>query len=568
MSKDKLIVIGLDAATFDLIKPWAAAGDLPNLSRLMTEGTSAYLKTVPNLNSGAAWATFSTGLNPGRHGVFWFYEHRKQDGSLRFLNGEDVHGEPFWITLSRAGFNVSVMNVPMTYPAHPLRGTFIAGLDAPSEDSPNFTYPPDLINELRREVGPYYIDTNIYGYARSGRWDKAIRATEQVINARVNAALYLMRTRPWDVFVVVFTALDRIQHAFWHLTDPNHPYYDNRIAERFGNVVRRFYREIDRSVGLLLNEAGQDTHALILSDHGMGANPLGYQFLDPLLIKLGMLTTFTEESNRSVATALKSLGASTFRLAAQFADGLFSYQFRRRLMRLLPGGRARVVQQLHRSRIDWDRTQAYTEYVNPGIWINLKGRDPTGIVNPGTEYEYTREKISEALRSCRDATTGSPVVKSVVLREEVYQGPHVDRAPDLLVRWNYDVVSSAWIYKDLQGQEWRIDTPKTLIERRNVSGDHHPLGIFIFHGPNVKEGCQINDAHIADVPATILGMLGVEPAEMLDGHFLDEAFIREWPPPTLQTSFKRAEVLKLVPDLLGEEQAMVEERLKNLGYLE
>ena len=140
-----------------MIKPWAAEGDLPNLARLMKEGASGYLNTVPNLNSGAAWATFSTGLNPGKHGVYWFYEHRP-DGSLRFLNGDDVHGQTFWYTLSQAGYKTCVINVPMSYPAHPLDGVVIAGLDAPGEDSVNFTYPPDLITELRREVGDYYID--------------------------------------------------------------------------------------------------------------------------------------------------------------------------------------------------------------------------------------------------------------------------------------------------------------------------------------------------------------------------------------------------------------------------
>ena len=563
--KTELLIIGLDAATFDVIKPWVTEGDLPNLARLMKEGASGYLNTVPNLNSGAAWATFSTGLNPGKHGVYWFYEHRP-DGSLRFLNGDDVRGQAFWYTLSQAGYNTCVINVPMSYPAHPLNGVVIAGLDAPGEDSVNFTYPPDLITELRREVGAYYIDTNIYGYARSGRLDKALQATEQVIKARLDTTLYLMRTRPWDVFVVVFTALDRVQHAFWHLTDPAHPFYDQDLVRRYGNVVRRFYQEIDRAVGQIVAAAGEEASTIILSDHGMGSNPQGYQFIDPLLTKLGYLHVLPEQRQGAVNTA-RTWGAKAFKRAARLADGLFSYQVRRKLMRLLPGGRARVVQQLHRSRIDWSRTKAYTEYVNPGIWINLQGRDERGVVAPGADYEALRDAIAAALKRCRDAGTGQPVVEAVMRREEVYQGQYLQRGPDLLVKWNYDIVSSAWIYTDEQGYETRVDNPKALVERRNVSGDHHPLGILIMNGRHIKPGFRIAAAHIADVPTTVLGMLKVQSVQPLDGRVLTEVFTDGFAVdgPAVNPSLEY--VAERLTDFSDRDQALVEERLRDLGYL-
>jgi predicted AlkP superfamily phosphohydrolase/phosphomutase len=298
----------------------------------------------------------------------------------------------------------------------------------------------------------------------------------------------------------------------------------------------------------------------------MGSNPQGYQFIDPLLTKLGYLHLLPEQ-RQGVVSTLRTWGAEGFKRAARLADGLLSYQLRRKLMRLLPGGRARVVQQLHRSRIDWSRTQAYTEYVNPGIWINLQGRDERGVVAAGAEYEALRDAIGAALKRCRDASTGQLVVEAVVRREEVYQGPYLQHAPDLLIKWNYGIVSSAWIYIDEHGRETRIDNPKALVERRNVSGDHHPLGILIMHGRHIKSGFKIASAHIADVPATVLGMLKVQPAQPLDGRVLAEVFSGEFAVDGQTISRSQEYIAEKQADFSAQDQALVEERLRDLGYL-
>ena len=172
-SHPRLLIIGLDGATFDLIRPWAAAGKLPNIARLMETGVSAPLRSVPNQNSAPAWSSYATGKNPGKHGIFYFDERIEGTYNKRYLNGGFRQGESWWMIASRYGKVVGVINVPMSFPAEPVKGVMLAGLDAPSVDSPGFGYPPELMRELQTNVGEYTIEPGLPSYMKMGRKDLA-----------------------------------------------------------------------------------------------------------------------------------------------------------------------------------------------------------------------------------------------------------------------------------------------------------------------------------------------------------------------------------------------------------
>lgn len=551
-TKCKLLVIGLDAATFDLILPWAAEGRLPRLAELLARGAHGALTSVPNLNSLAAWTTFMTGKNPGRHGVFWFYEHAPDSYALRFLNGSDIADARFWEIASDAGRQVGIINVPMTYPATPLHGFLIAGMDAPDESSPGFTYPPKLYKVLRR-LGGYRIDTNILGYARSGRLRQAIAATERVIAWRERAADYLMRTRSWDLFVVVFTALDRVQHAFWQ--EPGPP------ASSAGSIVRRFYERLDQAIGRLCDTAGEETTVVIVSDHGMGFNPQSNLYLNPWLESLGLF--------RPARGTARSRARAALRRVSAWADGLLSKPLRRRILRWLPGGRAGLVGQLHRAPCDWAHTRAYADYIQPGIWINLRGREPHGIVEPGAEYEALRTRLIEMLSRCRDPRTGTPIVRRVCRREEVYQGPHVSKAPDLHIEWSYAAVACGYQYEDDAGHTVTVGQAADMVERRNVTGDHRPEGILLLAGPQVRREATVRGAQMADIAPTLCYLLGLPVPEDMEGRVLvealEETYLEAHPVIRRQAAAAGDQERR---ELSAEEARQVEERLRGLGYLD
>ena len=158
--KPKVLVIGIDGGTFDIINPLINKGSLPNLKRLIENGSSGILQsTIPPV-SPAAWSTFITGQNPGSHGIYNFFDIWPNTYKLRILNASMRKGKSFWKYAEEAGKRVCLINVPFTFPPEKVNGVVIAGMDTPSYDS-DFMYPKELKDEIERHVGKYRVDTHI-----------------------------------------------------------------------------------------------------------------------------------------------------------------------------------------------------------------------------------------------------------------------------------------------------------------------------------------------------------------------------------------------------------------------
>jgi predicted AlkP superfamily phosphohydrolase/phosphomutase len=262
MSKPRVLVIGLDGATWDLVKPWVQSGYLPQMARLTEEGSGGNLEsTVPPV-SPAAWSSFMTGKNPGKHGVFDFTVRDFRGYGMRLAQRTP---EPsLWALLSNQGRSVCVVNVPQTYPPEPVQGYLVTGLGTPSERV--FTHPAELSQRLRRQG--YQINTEV-DLQRDGA-ERFVEDVQQVAERVTETSLGLMERLDWDLSVVVLRLTDEVAHFFWHWMDTEHPAHQpaddlHRLA------ILRCYQKADELIGKLL-EAVEDaeTTVLIMSDHGFG----------------------------------------------------------------------------------------------------------------------------------------------------------------------------------------------------------------------------------------------------------------------------------------------------------
>ena len=265
MTPPRILVIGLDAATMDLIEPWTKAGHLPTLARLMKEGASARLLSAPNMHSAASWTSILTGLNPGRHGLFVFSDRDYATGKQLFFKGGDRSGETIGRVLARHGVASGFVNVPMTYPAESSdRGFMISGLDAPSLNQDAFR-PVDLREEIFARFPDYsFTPAGLGDLMRVGKIDAAIAAWIKLIETQTNAAEYLLETRPVDFFMTVYTASDWGGHNLWRHPGGKNP------STRFSDSLLSIYAALDSSMGKLLAYAGLQTQVYVVSDHGMG----------------------------------------------------------------------------------------------------------------------------------------------------------------------------------------------------------------------------------------------------------------------------------------------------------
>jgi predicted AlkP superfamily phosphohydrolase/phosphomutase len=554
---NRIVVIGLDAATFDLIRPWAAEGHLPVLDRLIKSGAHGKLRSVPNANSAPAWTSFATGQNPGKHGIYYFDEPVPGTYNRRYLNGSFRRSRTLWDYLSEAGRQVGVINVPLSYPAEAVNGFMISGLDAPGAQAEGFAYPKDLVGSLRDRLGEYIIEPGLPGMIKAGRKQAAVDRLKTTIHQRHIYAEHLMKTREWDVFIVVFTAADLAQHFFWKDMDACHPDHDEKQAEVFGDTILHVYQQLDSVVGSLLETAG-DAHALLLSDHGGGANQRGAEFINDWMAASGFLSIAKKSGLRR--RLLGGLGA-LYRLF----DRTFSREFKQKLASRLPGLRSRVESATCFKDIDWSATRAYGDGARDEIWINLKGREPAGIVEPGAEYDNVCEEIIAALKASRDAGSGRPAVLQVSRREDLYSGPYLDKAPDLYVKWNTDLVLTGLD----TGAGDKVKTGKGA-DSPLQSGGHRENGIFLLSGSGVKPGVELSNAEIIDIAPTILYLSGADIPSGLDGKILSEAlqadYLASRPPVFRDIETRSSETGNR--DYSRKEAEKVARSLKDMGYID
>jgi predicted AlkP superfamily phosphohydrolase/phosphomutase len=556
----KVLIIGVDGATFDLIEPWVSEGKLPALAGLLEGGAHGILRSAPNTNSASAWVSFATGNNPGKHGIFYFDEPIFGTYRRRYLNGSFRKSKAIWNYASASGKKVGVMNIPMSYPAEPVNGFMIAGIDSPETWGTGFIYPQGLARHLRSTLGDYIIEPGIPQFIKAGKRRAAVDILLRTVETRQRYAKHLMGQFPWDLFIVVFTASDAVQHFFWKDMDVTHPEHTEDGASRYGDSILKIYQKIDQAISDLLNGAG-DATVFIISDHGAGFNQRGAEYLNPWLSEIGLLKYNGNQ-------AWKKIFIRPVQALYDFIDKHISREAKLRLIRHLPGMREKVEAATVYQHIDWSGTKAYSDGARDEIWINLKEREPKGTVQPGDEYERVRDRVIENLMKAKDIQNGERVVRKVYRREEVYSGKHVPKAPDLLVQWRQDFVIGGLTSGESRACSGRgagLGSKPPLL-----SGGHRENGIAIIRGPQTKKAYDIGRASIIDVAPTVLYLLGLPIPREMDGRILqeliDEEQWREHPPVYQAIDTEHQSVSE--EEYSREEKKKISKKLKGMGYID
>jgi len=550
-------VIGLDGASFSLIKPWAQSGELPTFARLMREGAHGVLHS-PIPQSPPAWASFMTGCNPGKHGVFDWVQPRPGSTEADLACGAMVGAPTLWQVLGERSRSVGVTNVPMTYPPKPVNGFLIAGFDTPF-GSTGFTYPRDLCQVLQDHFGPYIILPIIAGVPLR----QTVRNYLDTIEQREQVMRFLLQRYDPDFFMLVFNATDSLQHLC--LQDYNYNGQNGAQME----VLRSVYKRLDGVLEGVLKQLPEDATLFVMSDHGAG--PLrGYVHLDHWLAHQGWLR-YAEDS---FFLALQRWRAKRVSEALELLKIVVPARVRSYLHGKGSDMRERIERAARAPLLDWDHTYACT-FSSQGIYINLKGRWPHGTVKPGEEYESLREQIMEGLLELRDPDSGDLLVARVYKKEELFAGPYLDVGPDLYIRWQGDAYV-AWSNTDRPRAEL-LARPRALEMDEVVPdegsgtrvGNHRQEGVLLMYGDKVKAGARVAEAQIVDMAPTILALMGEPIPAHMDGRVLveavDEARLDEllvrWVASEDDGSRERG------PTYSDEESDLVKKRLRGLGYL-
>ncbi len=556
----RALVIGLDGLDLHLVEQFGEEC-LPNLHHLMNAGAYAALESVQPPATLPNWTTFLTGLDPGRHGVFDFT--RRRGYQVRFTGGTAREAPTLFQRLDAAGLRCACLSFPGTWPPEPLsRGIFVSGWDAPVafEADRSFMWPPSLYDETVERFGrPTFDDVDEFQADSPGWVDRLPDALVARVSNKERWAQWLLERSAWDVFAVYFGESDTGSHYLWAHHDPRSPRRPERVSTDQRAGLLRVYRALDDAVGQLVKTAGPDTEVTVLSDHGSGGSSDKVLYLNRLLAEHGLLH-FKSRSRRL------GLGPTWLK---ELALRRLPPSLRERIFRLgggwLPG---RLESSVRFGAIDMDRTIAFSDELNyfPGIHLNLRGREPRGAVSE----DQTRDAVARvraALLGVRDPWTGRPVVRDVMPRESLFEGPYVTRAPDLLLDLHLD---EGYSYNLMPSDgapagsgPWRRLEPHERVGKkgRSLPGSHRPRGFMAMAGPRVDSVGRI-DAHIADLPATLLARLDLAVPSAFAGRVLWE---------TLAVSTDATSVLPestARPSHVRQNDALVEARLRALGYVE
>ncbi|MFC2029897.1 alkaline phosphatase family protein [Chloroflexota bacterium] len=564
----RVLMIGLDGATFDLIDPWVSDGgshgasrsSLPHLARLMGSGAWGRLRSTVPPATFPAWTSLMTGVNPGRHGVFDFTRRVPGTYRIEFINATHRLQSTIWQLLSQCDQRVAVIGMPATYPPEAVNGVCISGFDSPVATGidRSFVHPPELYDEIREAVGPYEI-TDFQETQIGPAWhENAQRKMLHALSRRTAIASYLLDRESWDCFFVHYGESDTVAHHFWAFHDSDSPRYKEQEAEHWGRAIQTIYQALDKAIGQLLRDAGPGATVLIVSDHGSGGAGQHVIHLNRWLATHGWLSFAPRSAVERAATGVKRVGLA---LPSQLQEFAFRGPLRRAVSGLESSARL--------GGIDWQGTQAFSEEVNtfPAIWLNVKGRDPGGTVEPGDCYEALREEILAGLMSWQNPATGQMIAHRAWRREELYEGDAVEYAPDIVVE---PALDQGFSYTFLSSDGRAGPALRTLTESErlgakggSMNGSHRPDGILLLSGAGVRAAVRLAGCHITDVAPTLLQLLGTPLPEGLDGRVLSEALLDG----DRTTTFTPAGNLDLPPEPYTDEQAeRLGRRLRGLGY--
>ena len=557
---NKIMVIALDGATFDIIQPMIDRGELPNLSKLMSEGTyDKLLSTIPP-ETGPAFVTFMTGTNPGRHGITRFVRKSVNQENAEVLNSSHIASKTIWELLSEHGKKLIVLNIPFTFPPIPINGAMVSFKNGMQ------TYPPDLKERLIDQANKNNIkikkgaEDRISSLGEKDRYESLLNNTLGNVESVKQALLFLMREYDWDFVAAYFHFIDHMQHHFWKFMDTEHPLHDPESPLRFKEAIFNAYRKADEIIGEILKEAGEDVTTLIMSDHGSA--PITRKFhINRWLEEKGFLkfnngSYYKWRWERIPITILLRKLLNMMGLSR--VSSWISWMPVR-----IPICRRRL--KPFYELINWEETRAYGDFY--GININLKGRETFGIVSSTQEYDSLVKELIDKFNHLTDTEKTQKIVERIFRKEDIYTGPMINEGTDVipLLQRGYYIDPDVNIKNDSIFD--RI--PPIFPSGHHTHNLHSQKGILIMKGNAINSNSGLKEPGIIDLAPTILYLMGLPIPKEMEGRVLCEAIRPEYleTHPLSINESGSGHIDRQKVKFSAEEAEAIKNELRKLGYL-
>jgi predicted AlkP superfamily phosphohydrolase/phosphomutase len=511
-----IAVFGIDALDVDLLKRWVDEGRLPFLGRLLGRGAFARLDSTKNLFGDAPWPSLNAGVSPAKHAFFNHLQLQRGTLDIERVDAHHCRDLPFWQYLRGTGLPVALLDVPKTFPVEGVDGVQVCGW---GEHYPLLRRPMSIPNDLTEQL-----DARHGGFPHppeivnppSREWEHQTRETLLAnVDRKERATEQLLDDGGWQFLFSVFSEVHYADHQFLHLMDPAHWAHEPDAPDALRDALPDIATRTDTALARLFDKLPEGATWCIVSVHGIEPNFSANHMMEEVLQRLGYLVP----SEQVQATNL----VGRILQATQGIREIIPQTLRDRI-------NARLPETLHdqadssafEGSWDWSKTRAFmlpSDHFQALLSLNLKGREPRGIVEPGSDADSLMEEIREQLLRIENLDTGKPAVAGVVKTADVYDGPNLLDLPDLVVQWAMDGPIERIRHPEI-GQ---ISSEGFALRR----AQHAPDGFLIAGGAGIAEGTELEGARTIDFAPTILHLLGQPVPDELDGRILRELFTSE-----------------------------------------
>lgn len=472
----KLVVIGLDGAGFELIDPWIEQGILPNFLKIKRTGSWADMESVLPPVTSPNWKCYSTGKNPGKLGIYWWENIDWVNKRIYYPGRRKQQNNELWDIMSNSGMKVAVIGMPLTFPPKPINGLMISG--GPDCGETGFTYPPKLEQALREKGWRNHPPTRFE--VEPEKWQQEVA---QIINNSFEKAKEYINDNVFDFLQVTVFYINSMHHFMWN-----------------SHATMNAWKMIDTHLGDIIDR-GFDV--LLMSDHG--SNKIDVTFnINTWLKNEGYL-----KQKFGISSVFYHLGINRQRLVS-IASRLHIFRLMKKYVPKkiylnIPTYSGSVKKEAKTARIHWGESHALASGQGP-IYINPNHKNKQSIAL----------EIINKLESLVDPATGIKIVNKVYYRDEIYSGPYLGEAPDLII----DQAKGVHIADDI-GHKEIFQSPERW------KAENKKFGLFMAYGPNIKRQGAIDKISILDLAPTILHLMGLPIPDDMDGRVLNNVFKEE-----------------------------------------
>jgi len=496
--KPKVIVIGIDGGTWNIINKLIKNDKLSFFRKLIENGTHGRLETLIPPNTYLGWKGYSTGKNPGKFDVYGWRAIDLKKEKMSFVDSNSYKSLEIWDYLTKKNKSSIVINMPTTYPPKKIKGVMISYTMGAEK---NYTYPREIESILKKIK--YKVNTECT-YLEDK--DRTIQQCIDLIKKRFQATKFLLNYSIPDFLHLTIFYIDHIQHYYWKYMEKNDP--------KYGTAIYDIYELIDSELERFLCEfSTKDTYVVLISDHGFNGLKakfnLGQWFVNKNYCKLRQSTLLSKILLKAGITIEK---LTYFSKLFPFIRKHIPIETLNKFLPFIPDSKGNVNPFLNTSDkiIDFEKSKiilAEGKYINKKLFKNEK------------DCQKFIDKVILEMKNIKDPKYGNYLFSNVYRKGEIYWGEYLKNAPDIVADCSPGYFTAS-IFNLNKNNSQRSLWDYSL---EGWSAHHDLYGIFCIFGPGVKKGYK-RDSKICDLAPTILHIFGLPIPNDMDGRVLMEIF--------------------------------------------